>query len=97
MTSPQDNSSLRIFLPEQAAFQPGRLPPPAVGQRVRSNSRESPTSALGARLLYQIRREFAPYLGVTWSRKIGETAHKIDQSGGDIDSAAWVAGVRFWF
>lgn len=52
---------------------------------------------LGARLLYHIRREFAPYLGATWSRKIGETAHMVDKTGGDVDSAAVVAGVRFWF
>lgn len=52
---------------------------------------------LGARLIYQIRREFAPYVGVTWERKVGETAHNIDKMGGDVDSAAWIAGVRFWF
>jgi len=53
--------------------------------------------ALGARLLYHFRREFAPYLGATWSRKIGETANRIDDSGGDVDSGAIVAGLRFWF
>lgn len=52
---------------------------------------------LGARLMYHLRREFAPYLGVTWSRAIGETAHHIDKEGGDVDSAAFVAGLRFWF
>ena len=52
---------------------------------------------LGARLLYHIRRKLAPYIGVTWSRKIGETAHNVDKEGGDVDSAAFVAGVRFWF
>ncbi len=54
-------------------------------------------TTLGARLLYQIRREFAPYIGVTWSRKVGETSHNIDRAGGDVESAAWLAGVRFWF
>lgn len=52
---------------------------------------------IGARLLYQIRREFAPYLGATWTRKVGETAHMVDKAGGDVDSGAVVAGVRFWF
>lgn len=52
---------------------------------------------LGLRALYHLRREFAPYLGVSWSRKLGETANRIESSGGDIDSAAFVAGVRFWF
>ncbi|MEF8823947.1 MAG: copper resistance protein B [Desulfohalobiaceae bacterium] len=52
---------------------------------------------LGARLLYQIRRKFTPYIGVTWSRKIGETGHNVDKEGGDVESAALVAGLRFWF
>ncbi len=52
---------------------------------------------LGARLMYQIRREFAPYVGVSWSRKVGETAHNLDKEGMDIESGAVVAGGRFWF
>ena len=52
---------------------------------------------LGARLRYEIRREFAPYIGISWTRKIGETAHLVEKSGGDIESTAFVAGVRFWF
>lgn len=52
---------------------------------------------LGVRLMYHIRRELAPYVGVTWSRKLGETANRIESRGGDIDSTAFVAGVRFWF
>lgn len=52
---------------------------------------------LGCRLMYHFHREFAPYVGVTWSRKIGETGHNIDEEGGDVDSAAFVAGLRFWF
>lgn len=52
---------------------------------------------LGMRLMYHIRRELAPYLGVTWNRKVGETASRIDDEGGDISSAGMVAGLRFWF
>jgi len=52
---------------------------------------------LGARLLYQIRREFAPYVGLTWKRQLGETANRIENSGGDIESSGLVVGVRFWF
>jgi copper resistance protein B len=52
---------------------------------------------LGCRLMYHFRREFAPYIGVSWSRKLGETGHNIDKEGGDVDSAAFVAGLRFWF
>lgn len=52
---------------------------------------------LGCRLMYHFRREFAPYIGVSWTRKLGETGHNIDKQGGDVDSAALVAGLRFWF
>jgi len=53
--------------------------------------------SLGARLMYHIRREFAPYLGVTWSRQLGETANRVEDAGGDISASAVVAGIRFWF
>lgn len=52
---------------------------------------------VGARLMYQIRRELAPYVGVSWHRHLGETANRIESEGGDIDSAAFVVGLRFWF
>lgn len=52
---------------------------------------------LGVRLRYHLRRELAPYVGVTWNRKVGETAHQVRQEGGDVDDTALVAGLRFWF
>jgi len=52
---------------------------------------------LGARLMYHLRREIAPYLGVTWTRILGETANRIDNEGGDINSTGLLAGLRFWF
>jgi copper resistance protein B len=52
---------------------------------------------LGARLRYEIRREFAPYIGVSWHRKLGETADLADDEGGDIDVISFVVGVRVWF
>ncbi len=52
---------------------------------------------LGARLRYEFRREFAPYLGVSWSRKLGETADLAEKGGEDVGFASFVAGIRFWF
>lgn len=52
---------------------------------------------LGLRLRYEIRREFAPYIGVVWSRKLGETADLARAHGGDVDEAQFVAGLRVWF
>lgn len=53
--------------------------------------------ALGLRLRYEIRREFAPYVGVAWSRKLGDTADIARREGADIESAAVVGGIRAWF
>lgn len=51
----------------------------------------------GLRLRYEIRRELAPYLGVTWLRRLGDTADLAEAEGEDADSTAIVAGVRMWF
>jgi len=47
---------------------------------------------LGARLRYEIRREFAPYIGVEWSKNFADIA-KLSP----LDSSYIVAGVKFWF
>ncbi|MBI4774698.1 MAG: copper resistance protein B [Deltaproteobacteria bacterium] len=52
---------------------------------------------LGARLRYEIRREFAPYIGVSWSRKLGETADLAEADGESIETTSLVAGIKFWF
>lgn len=51
----------------------------------------------GLRLRYGIRREIAPYIGVTWSRSFGDTADLVRRSGGGVSSTALVAGVRVWY
>jgi copper resistance protein B len=51
----------------------------------------------GLRLRYEIAREFAPYIGVNWERKLGETADLVRGEGERVDSFAVVAGLRFWF
>lgn len=52
---------------------------------------------LGLRLRYEIRREFAPYVGVSWSRKLGDTADLAEAEGEDRERASVLAGVRMWF
>ncbi len=51
----------------------------------------------GLRLRFEIRREFAPYLGVSWLRRIGKTAALARRAGAAVDTLAFVAGVRVWF
>ena len=52
---------------------------------------------LGLRLIYEIRREFAPYIGVNWQRKLGKTHDIADRNGEDAEIPSLVAGIRFWF
>lgn len=55
------------------------------------------TVDVGLRLRYEIRREFAPYLGVTYGKSYGRTATLIRRGGGDAGQVRFVAGVRAWF
>lgn len=54
-------------------------------------------SELGLRLRYEVRREFAPYVGVTWNRSYGQTAQYARDDGEDTNQVRWVVGVRLWF
>lgn len=51
----------------------------------------------GLRLRYEIRREFAPYIGVTWNRTYGRTTDYAREEGEDRSEARLVLGVRLWF
>lgn len=51
----------------------------------------------GLRLRYEIVREFAPYIGVNWWRKFGNTADYAKAEGGESGDAQFVAGFRLWF
>jgi copper resistance protein B len=55
------------------------------------------TTDLGFRLRYEFRREFAPYLGVTWRNTWGETADFAEAAGDDPGGARFAAGLRLWF
>lgn len=52
---------------------------------------------LGLRLRYEIVQEFAPYVGVEWARKVGDTARFARAASGDADSVRLVVGVKGWF
>ncbi|MBA2770631.1 MAG: copper resistance protein B, partial [Sphingomonas sp.] len=67
------------------------------------NSREIGVGAglsdaeLGLRLRYDIRREFAPYVGVQYRRAFGDTRRFLREDGEDPDGWSLVTGIRFWF
>jgi copper resistance protein B len=52
---------------------------------------------LSLRLRYEVRREFAPYLGVGWFKRFGEAAELARAAREGSDEAELVAGLRIWF
>ena len=52
---------------------------------------------LGLRLRYDIRREFAPYVGVQYKRAFGDTRRYLRDAGEDPGGWSLLTGVRFWF
>lgn len=51
----------------------------------------------GLRLRYEIKREFAPYVGVEYEAKLGETADLARANGEDPDGLKLLVGLRAWF
>jgi len=51
----------------------------------------------GLRLRYEIAREFAPYVGIEYEAKLGETADLARAAGEDPDGLKAVIGLRTWF
>jgi copper resistance protein B len=51
----------------------------------------------GLRLRYEIRREFAPYVGVEWSRSFGDSADFARAGGRDAGDTRFVVGLRIWY
>jgi len=51
----------------------------------------------GLRLRYEIEREFAPYIGIEYEAKTGETADIARAAGEDPDGIKLLIGLRAWF
>ena len=52
---------------------------------------------LGLRLRYEVSRQFAPYVGISWTRKFGQTAEFAREEGESTDNLAVIGGVRLLF
>ncbi len=67
------------------------------------STRETGTGAglsdaeIGLRLRYDIRREFAPYVGVQYRRAFGDTRRFLREAGKDPGGFSLLTGVHFWF
>jgi copper resistance protein B len=87
-----------LLLTQKLILQP-RLEANVYGKRDAERALGSGLSdaAAGVRLRYEIRREFAPYVGIERSGKFGATADFARAVGEDTQETRLVAGVRFWF
>ncbi len=52
---------------------------------------------LGLRLTHQFTREFAPYIGGSWEKKVFETKDLLQDAGKDTSEGTFVAGLRLIF
>ena len=55
------------------------------------------TADAGLRLRYEIRRELAPYVGVSWQSAFGKTADYARAAGKDAQGVRMATGLRWWF
>ncbi len=92
------SAEYELLLTQKLILQP-RFEANAYGKRDAGREIGSGLSdlALGLRLRYEIRREFAPYIGIERVALSGETADFARAAGADTQETRWVAGLRFWF
>ncbi len=55
------------------------------------------TGEAGLRIRYELRREFAPYFGVVWTRKFFGTADAARTTGNPTGTTRLAVGLRTWF
>lgn len=51
----------------------------------------------GLRLRYEVTRQIAPYVGVEWTAKFGQSVDLARAAGERTSKTRWVAGLHFWF
>lgn len=87
-----------LLLTQKLVLQP-RLEATLYGQRDPTRELGDGLSDLsaGLRLRYEIRREFAPYIGVEWNGKFGGTSDYARAAGMRANETRLVTGVRFWY
>ena len=87
-----------LLLTQQLILQP-RLETNIAAQRVKELGIGEGVNdlELGLRLRYEIVRQFAPYIGVSWTRKFGDAADLARAAGEKTERLDFLVGVRFWF
>ena len=86
-----------LLLTQRLILQP-RLEVNAAIQRVVefTTGRGLNNTEFGLRLRYEVWREFAPYVGLSFDRSFFETATLVRADGGDPRQVRFVAGLRVW-
>jgi copper resistance protein B len=51
----------------------------------------------GLRLRYELKREFAPYVGIRWERVHGDARDFARAEGEPLSKTSYVVGLRAWF
>jgi len=89
----------RDFLLTQRLILQARFETHAAIQRVErfTTGRGLNNVEFGLRLRYEIRRQIAPYIGVSLDRSFFDTADLVRQDGGTPSQMRFVAGARVWF
>lgn len=92
------DASRDYLLTQRLVMQP-RVEASFYGRRDLERGLGSGLSGVSAalRLRYEIRRELAPYIGIEWMRKYGETEDLVRLAGRDPSDTRLVLGLRFWF
>lgn len=49
------------------------------------------------RLGYRITRELSSYMGISWTKKMGDTADYVKEESGEVSETQFVVGIRAWF
>lgn len=92
------STEYELLLTQKLVLQP-RLEANVYGKQDAARELGSGLSDLtaGIRLRYELRREFAPYVGVEWAGLYGATANFAKVAGADTRETRVVAGLRFWY
>ena len=87
-----------LLLTQKLILQP-RIEMNLYGKRdgAREIGRGLSDATAGLRLRYEFTRQIAPYVGVEWARKFGDTADFARAAGEGTQNTRLVAGLRFWF
>ncbi len=87
-----------LLLTQRLVLQP-RLEADAYGRKDAVNGIGQGLSSVttGLRLRYEFSRQFAPYFGVEWANRFGETADLLRAADESTHETRAVAGLRFWF